>query len=85
MNNNLKKTVSKNIDDRDRNTIQIIEVTQAQASSLSHLPKDQFLYIKDEILPLIPNLESTATLADVINKVNTVIDALNGWVLRKVE
>ena len=81
--NDVKKTVDKNTDKRDRNTIQIIEMTQAQASALMHLPKDQFIYIKDEILPLIPNLDGAATLTDVTSKVNALIDALDGWMLRK--
>jgi transcriptional/translational regulatory protein YebC/TACO1 len=86
MNNDniIKKAVSKSIDDRDRNTKQIIEVKLEQADSLIHLLKNKYIYIPDEVLPIIPdNLTSASTTEEITNKINSIIQALDGWMLRR--
>lgn len=85
MNNDLKKVVSKSIDKRDRDTLQIVEMTSLQADSLKHWPKkNKYIYIPDKTLPLIADdLTSLSTTQEIADKINAIIVALDGWVLRR--
>ena len=61
----------------------ILHLTQAEADAKTDWLENQLYEITDEVLPLITDLESTATLADIISKINDVISALDGWMLRR--
>jgi len=84
LNNNLKKTVTKSIDRRERDTKQIVEMTSAQVANLKHWPKNKYIIKTDEILPLIKDdLNGSSTTEEIASKVNAIIQSLDCWMLRR--
>lgn len=58
-------------------------LTQAEINAKTDWMPNQLVENIDEELPLITELASTATLEDVVTKVNSIISALDGWMLRR--
>lgn len=58
-------------------------LTQAEIDAKTDWLENQLVEITDEVLPLVTDLEGTATLTDVVTKVNSIINALDGWMLRR--
>lgn len=59
-------------------------LTQAEADAKTDWLQNQLVEITDEVLPLITDdLTSTSTTEQITNKINAIIQALDGWMLRK--
>lgn len=61
----------------------VLHLTQAEAAAKTDWVEGQLIVITDEELPLITdNLTSTSTTEEISNKINSIIQALDGWILR---
>lgn len=61
-------------------------LTQAEALAKTDWLENQLVEVTDEELPLITdNLTSTSTTEEISNKINSIIQALDGWMLRRSE
>lgn len=59
-------------------------LTQAEIDAKTDWVANQLVEITDEVLPLITDdLTSSSTVADIATKVNAIIQALDGWMLRR--
>jgi len=69
----------------DDNCTGVIQyLTQAEALAKTDWLPNQLVEITDEELPLIAdNLTSTSTTEEIANKINNIIQALDGWMLRR--
>lgn len=60
------------------------QLTQAEANAKTDWLPNQLVEITDVVLPLITDdLTASSTMTDVTLKVNAIIQALDGWILRR--